>query len=352
MPRPIMFTATVLVATALSNVRSTVSGADREWTGWLGPNRNGWVSDFQPPGQWPKQLEPEWQVDVGTGYASPLVSGNLVYQHAREGDEEVVWCLDLKTGDVKWRQSSSTPFKMGGGGERHGKGPKSSPALGDGRLYTFSITGRLTAWDATAGELLWHRDYASRFGKTHLYWGASTSPLVDGDRVVVHFGTDGQGALISLDGESGDEVWSHGDDGPSYSSPLLVEINGTRQIIDWNERALVGVECDSGRRLWEYHYPQTRTDQNMPTPVFHDGRVLLGAENRGIVCLEPNLERGDWSVNEKWHQKDVALDMSSAVLNDGLLYGLSHYGQGRFFCLDPETGNVLWQGPGRTGERT
>jgi outer membrane protein assembly factor BamB len=307
------------------------------------------VKGFQPPTQWPDQLERGWQVEVGIGYSSPLVSGGRVYQHARQGDDEVVWCLDLETGAVKWRKSYATPFKMGGGGENHGKGPKSSPALADGRLFTLRITGLLSAWDAGSGELLWRRDYGWRFEKSHPLWGAATSPLVDGSRVVVHFGTDSNGALIALDAESGEEVWSHGKDGPHYSSPILAEIQGVRQIVEWNERALVGVDSESGRLLWEYAHPGNSTDQNMPTPTVHKGRVLLGAENRGIICLEPQMKDGKWTVQERWFQKKVALDMSSAVINGDLLYGFSHYGLGRLFCLDPKTGEVLWEGPGRTG---
>jgi outer membrane protein assembly factor BamB len=262
----------------------------------------------------------------------------------------VVWCLDVKTGAVEWRQSYAAPFTIGGGAERHGKGPKSSPALAEGKLFTLSITGLLSAWDAASGERLWRHDYGSRFEKSHPRWGAATSPLVDGNRVVVHFGTDGDGALIALDAESGKEVWSHGSDGPSYSSPILVEIQGSRQIVEWNERALVSVDSESGRRLWEYPYPQDFSDQNMPTPAFHQGLVLLGAENRGIRGLEPRLAGGIWTVQERWHQEKVALDMSSAVMNDDFLYGFSHFGRGRFFCLDTKTGEVLWEGPGRTGD--
>ena len=87
----------------------------------------------------------------------------------------------------------------------------------------------------------------------------------------------------------------------------------------------------------------------MPTPTFHKGSLLLGGENRGILGLKPQQKNGRWDVVQKWHQTDVALDMSSAVMNDGRLYGFSHYGRGRFFCLDPSSGKVMWQGPGRTG---
>ena len=326
------------------------SDGQSSWPGWMGLERNGWVSGFQPPNPWPERLKKVWQVGVGTGYGTPLVSGGRIYQHARQGNDEVVWCLDLKTGAVKWRRSTPVPFKMGGGGEKHGKGPKSSPVLADGRVFTMSITGTLSAWDAASGKILWRRNYDSRFGKSYPYWGAATSPIVDGKRVIVHFGTQDQGTLVALDVESGKEIWSQGKDGPCYSSPLLVEHHGVRQIIEWNHRALVGIESESGRLLWEYPFPHVGTNQNMPTPVFHKGRVLVGGENRGLHAVEPLLTDGAWTVKKRWSQDEVALDMSSAVINGDLLYGFSHYRRGSFFCVDPDTGDVRWLGPARTGE--
>ena len=346
--RTVVTTAIILTFLML-NTAQLASAADAYWPGWLGPERNGWVRDFQPPARWPEKLQRGWQIEVGTGYGSPLVAGGRVYQHARQANEEVLWCLDLASGSVKWRSAYSTPFKIGGGGERHGKGPKSSPVLADGRVFTMSITGSLTAWDADSGTQLWTRNYDSQFKKSHPYWGASTSPIVDGPRVIVHFGTDERGALAALDVATGKELWSLGKDGPSYSSPLLVELHGVRQIVEWNHRALVGVESKTGRKLWEFPFPHVGSDQNMPTPTVHNGRILLGGENRGVYSLQPQLSDGVWTVKRRWHQKQVALDMSSAVINGDLLYGFSHYGRGRLFCLEPNTGEVLWQGPGRTG---
>jgi outer membrane protein assembly factor BamB len=161
-----------MVVTVAALCVGDFSTAD-DWTGWLGPKRNGWVSDFQPPAQWPRNLSKVWQVKVGSGYGSPLVTGGRVYQHARQADEEVVWCFDLKSGDVKWRKSYVVPFKIVGGGDYHGKGRKSSPVLADGRVFTMSITGALTAWDAASGDRLWQRDYNSTYGKSHPNWGAS-----------------------------------------------------------------------------------------------------------------------------------------------------------------------------------
>ena len=346
----VLLTTTALLVLSFALIGPATSAADADWTGWLGPERNGWVADFKPPTKWPAKLQKGWQVEVGTGYGSPLVADGRVYQHARQGGDEVVWCFDLHTGDVIWHQKHDVPFKASPGGEWHGTGPKSSPVLADGRIFTMSITGDLSAWNADSGELLWRSDYGTRFEQNRPNWGVSTSPIVDGDRIVAHFGNDEEGTLVALDVATGKEVWSQGSDGPSYSSPLVAEIHGVRQIVEWNHEALVGVDSKSGRLLWQYPFPHLTHNQNMPTPAFHNGRVLLGGENRGVYSLEPKLSDGVWTVKQLWSQEDVALDMSSAVVNGNLLYGLSHYSKGQFFCLDTDTGKILWRGPGRTGQ--
>lgn len=339
----LLFGLTVATSSNLARCADT-------WTGWLGPDRNGWVADFEPPTAWPESLHKAWSVEVGTGYGSPLVVSDQVFQHARRGEDEVVWCLARKTGKIVWLKSFPVPFKAAGGGEYHGNGPKSCPVYASGRLFTMSIDGTLSAWDASSGERLWQRNYDADFGKSHPNWGASTSPLVDHNHVIVHFGTDEEGVLAALDVATGKEVWKHGKDGPSYSSPLLAEIDGVRQVIEWNHRALVGVDGRTGQFLWEFPFPHVGSDQNMPTPAVHKGHILLGGENRGLHSIRPKLGDGKWTVAEEWHQKDIALDMSSAVINGDHLYGFSHYDRGRLFCLNPINGDVLWNGPPRTGK--
>tara|TARA_B100000925_G_scaffold291487_1_gene279751 strand:+ start:140 stop:1381 length:1242 start_codon:yes stop_codon:yes gene_type:complete len=325
--------------------------ADLVWPGLLGPQRDGWVEHFKIPARWPKQLKKEWSVEVGAGYGTPLVEGQRIYQHARQGEEEVIWCVDLASGKQIWRKSYKNPFKIGGGGERHGKGPKSCPVMADGRLFTLSITGMIHAWDVESGSLLWRKDYRGKWEKGNQpNWGVSTSPIVDGERLIVHLGNDGVGALMAFDVKSGREVWSQGEHGTSYSSPLLVEIAGVRQVVQWNHETLAGVESRTGKLLWEYPAPHRSHNQNMPTPVFHKGRILLGGENRGIKCLEPLLKDGKWSVNRLWHQRKVALDMSTAVINGDHLYGMSHFKMGQIFCLDPRDGTIRWLSEGRVGQ--
>ena len=341
---------TVLFFALTAATSSDLARSADDWTGWLGPDRNGRVAGFAPPAVWPASLKQVWSVEVGTGYGSPLVVGNHVFQHARQGKAEVVWRLDRTTGNVQWRKSFPVPFKTAGGGEYHGNGPKSCPVYASGRLFTMSIDGTLSAWNASTGERLWQRNYDADFGKSHPNWGASTSPIVDRNLVIVHFGTDEAGVLAALDVATGKEVWKHGKDGPSYSSPLLAEIDGVRQVVEWNHRALVGVDSRTGQFLWEFPFPHVGSDQNMPTPTIHKGRILLGGENRGILSIRPQLSDNKWTVALDWHQRKVALDMSSAVINDDHLYGFSHYDSGRLFCLDPNTGDVVWSGPPRTGQ--
>ena len=320
-----------------------------DWTGWLGPDRTGRAEGFEAPKQWPVELSLKWSIEVGSGYGSPLVVGEEVFVHSRQGEEEVSRCLNLKTGEQLWKARQGTPFKMGGGGERHGKGPKASPCYSGGLLFTMSIGGRMTAWDGKTGKVIWSRFPGKRFGQTHAHWGATNSPFVFDGRVINLFGNDERGSLMALESSTGKLIWSAAEDGTCYSSPFVAEISGVVQVVAWNHRALVGVDFKTGETLWEFSFPHKTHNQNMPTPAFYKGQILLGGENRGIHSLVPRLVGDKWSVRKSWSQKEVALDMASAIMAEGFLFGLSHYGQGRLFCLNPHNGKILWLGPPRTG---
>ena len=336
-----------LILLLLCLASNALTAPANHWPGWLGPNRDGWVKDFTPPKQWPAKLQRNWQVPVGEGYGSSLVVGDRVFLHTRQGEDEVLRCLRLADGSEIWRKPHPTPFKIGGGGEYHGKGPKACPVYADGRLFVMSISGTLSAWDAANGKPLWRRDYRSRFTKNYPFWGASGSPLVDGPRVIAHFGNDKEGVLAALDAKTGRELWTQGNDGTCYSSPFMAAPAGVRQVIEWNHRALVGVDPVTGRKLWDHPFPHLTHNQNMPTPSFHNGRVLLGGENRGLHSIQPILRDGKWTTTTRWSQRGVALDMASTIMNNGHIYGLSHFGRGRFFCVNPKDGKILWQTDGR-----
>ncbi|MDG1890833.1 MAG: PQQ-like beta-propeller repeat protein [Verrucomicrobiota bacterium] len=330
----------------------SVSGESSQWPGLLGSDRNGWVNHFQIPKTWPDVLSLAWKVEVGDGYGTPVLHGDQVYQHARQKEDEVLWRIDFKTGDVVWRQNQATAFQMGSGGESHGKGPKSSPIIANGKIFTLSVSGTICAWDIDSGKLLWQHDENKRFSPPHPYWGASISPIVENGKLLVRLGNDASGLLLALDTHTGQKVWSLGDDGACYSSPIIAEVEGVRQLIEWNHNALIGVDVTSGTPLWRFHLPHLGSNQNMPTPSFHQASesILVGGENRGVRRIQPRRNQGKWVAEEIWHQKRVALDMSTAVLHDNHLFGFSHFDMGQFFCIDLTQGTVRWKGPSRTGE--
>lgn len=338
----ILLTGALLIADAQT--------AQPQWPGWLGPNRNGQVANVDTPATWPASLKRVWQVEVGEGYASPLVDGKRVYQHARIGAEEVVSCLDLSTGKLLWREGEDVSFTMGGGGLSHGKGPKATPVLADGMMFTHGIAGKLSARKLDNGALVWSKDFLKRFEKNRPYWGASYSPLVDQSRVYIHPGHENDGALLALDCKTGKEIWSSEVVGPSYSSPFALDFGGVRQVVEWNHEDLVGLNAKTGQVLWRFHFPHRGTSQNTPTPIFHQGNILVGGENRGIRSMALKQNDGTWTIEQRWFQKQVVPDMATAVINGDRFFGLSEKKRGQFFCLDANTGKIIWLSSGRIAQ--
>ena len=122
---------------------------------WRGPNRDGTLAAFAEPKAWPEQLTQRWKVEVGTGYATPIVVGNRVFAFSRQAEKEVMRALDADNGRVLWESSYAAPFKMNPATSRHGPGPKSTPTFADGRLFTLGMSGIVTAFDAATGKVVW-----------------------------------------------------------------------------------------------------------------------------------------------------------------------------------------------------
>lgn len=332
----------------LLSVSAAIADEPLKWPGLLGPNRDG-AATAALPDKLPGELATGWQIDVGTGYGTPLVDDGLIYQHARQGEDEVLICVERATGKELWKSVRPTPFKVGGGGEWHGKGPKACALLAEDCVITLSMSGELIARSKASGDVLWATEYGKEFQPNHPYWGASTSPIAADGKVFCHFGNDEVGTLACIDLKTGKELWRSGQDGTSYSSPLIAEFSGVRQLVEWNHNVLRGVDLANGNTLWSVPFAHESHNQNMPTPTVYDGRILLGAENRGLHCYLPEMADGKWTVENSWNNNDIALDMSSAVATNGHLYGMSHYSKGRLFCVDVATGEIMWQGDGRIG---
>jgi outer membrane protein assembly factor BamB len=173
--------AVVLVLTSLGQAQR----ASTDVTQWRGPNRDGVVQGFTAPQAWPETLVKRWTVEVGTGYATPLVVGNRVFVFSRLGENETMTALDGDSGKVVWQQSYPAPFAMNPATKAHGPGPKSTPVYFNGRLYSIGMTGVVTAWDAASGKQVWQKPGT---GVAMEYTSHSFSPLVEAGRVIFHVG--------------------------------------------------------------------------------------------------------------------------------------------------------------------
>lgn len=338
-------TVFILASSVLSLAAETSS-----WTGWRGNKRDARVAEFIPPKVWPEKLEKKWTAIVGDGYATPIVIGDHLFQHARENGKEVLHCLDLENGKELWKAETPVEFVSGRGGERHGLGPKSTPTIADGRIFTLSITGIISAWSAKDGTPLWRRDFQESFDQAHPYWGSATSPIVDQGKLFVHTGSCENGALFCLDPKTGKNLWVNKTYANCYSSPLIETIDGVRQLIELNHSGLCGFEITSGQLLWRHPFTHHGNNQNTPTPIRHMNYIIVGGENRGMFAIHPKRTKGKWTAERIWKHRKVSFDMSSPVINDGLVYGFSEFKKGRIACLDPNSGKVLWEGAPGAGK--
>jgi outer membrane protein assembly factor BamB len=320
-----------------------------DWPQWRGPARDGLVPALAPRATWPKTLAVGWKAPVGIGHASPVVVGERVYVFTREGEEEVLQALELGSGKRVWRQSYPAPYTLNSAAASHGKGPKATPAVADGRIFTLGISGKLVALDAASGRLLWRKDFSEQYRQTSPIYGAATSPLVDRGLVIAWVGGDDDGALTAFDAATGAVRWAWKGDGPGYASPVVAELGGVRQIVTQSQRNLVGVSADRGELLWKVPFT-TDYAQNSVTPVIAGDRVIYSGLGHPLKAVRPWKQGTAWQVEPVWGNSEVTSYMSTPVLVNGRLCGLSARKKGQIFCLDASTGKTLWIGDGRDGD--
>jgi outer membrane protein assembly factor BamB len=212
----------LLIGVVLLGLTGGIEGQGRsaDWPQWRGPNRDGAAGAFVEPKTWPAKLNRQWKVEVGLGYASPLVVGNRIYMFSRQEQDEVMSALDPVTGKVLWRTGYPARFTMNPAAAPHGEGPKSTPAFANGKLFAIGMTGIVSAFDAATGRLLWQKP-ASKVAT--LYTTHSFSPVVDRGLAIFHVGGHKQGSLTAFDADTGDVKWHWDGDGPAYASPIVVD---------------------------------------------------------------------------------------------------------------------------------
>jgi hypothetical protein len=313
-----------------------------DWPQWRGPNRDGGAGSFAVPATWPDQLTRRWKVEVGLGYATPLVVGNRIYMFSRQGDDEVMSALDASTGSTLWKTGYPVSFTMNSGAARHGMGPKSTPVFSNGRVFAIGMTGIVTAFDAGTGKQLWQKPGSPvvPMFTTHAF-----SPVVERGLVIFHVGGHNQGALTAFDMNTGDVKWSWNGDGPSYGSPIVADLDGTRQIITLTQGKLVGLDPATGTLLWERPFVSANFT-NAATPVL-SGHTLMLSNGGPAVAITLTKRDNQWTTDSAWENPDVPFRLSNAVLSGDMLFGFSTRNSGQYFGVDVATGKTLWTSEGR-----
>jgi outer membrane protein assembly factor BamB len=279
-----------------------------------------------------------WRRPIGPGWSSFAVDGNRLYTQEQRGDDEVVSCYRLTTGEPVWRHRDAARFYESNGGP----GPRGTPTLSNGRVYTFGATGIVNALDARNGAVMWSREAASDTKTKVPYWGFTSSPLVVGDLVVVA----ASGTLAGYDLATGKPRWVGPHHGGSYSSPQLATIDGIAQILLLSPPGVISVAPADGALLWEHEWEGGAIVQ---PGVTADGDVLINAMDamggQGTRRIAVARGTGGWTVKERWTSNGLKPYFSDFVVHKGHAFGFD----GRILaCIDLEDGKRKWKG-GRFG---
>ncbi len=325
------------------NTPTSSAAATTYWTDFRGPKRDGQYRERPILTNWPADgLKPIWKQPVGGGYASFVIAGGRAFTIEQRGPQEVVAAYDVATGRELWTNAWIAIFRESMGGD----GPRATPTWADGRVYALGGQGELRCLDDTGGKLVWRTNILDDAGATNLQWGMAAAPLVVDDTVVVLPGGPKGQSVVAYDRRTGKRAWSALDDRQAYSSPMLVTLAGTRQIVVFSATRVMGLTPDRGSVLWEYPW-KTDYDVNASQPlVIGDNRVFVSSGyGAGAAVIEIAQPAGGFSVREVWRNIRMKNQFTSSVLHDGFIYGLD---ESILACLDAATGELKWKG-GRYG---
>ena len=307
-----------------------------DWPHYRGPDRNGFTSTVDLQTDWasqsPKKL---WQAQVGVGFSSITVADGKAYTMGWVNDQDVVSCLDLKTGQTVWTHT----YKAKKAPKMYDGGPNATPELSDGRVFTLGKQGQVHCLDAQSGKVLWHVDL-KQAGYKEPSWGFTGGPMVWKDTVYINAGESG----VALKAADGSFVWRSGNDKTAYAVPQPFEFRGQPALAIMAKNTVEVVDPASGRVYWNYGW-KTSWDVNAAEPVVVGQTMFLSSGyNKGGILLDFSGQE----VREIWKSKGIKSQCSGAVLIDGHLYGLSGDVKKNveLVCMNYQTGQVVWEQKG------
>jgi outer membrane protein assembly factor BamB len=314
---------------------------EAEWPGFRGPRRDSAVSGVRINVDWatspPRQL---WRRQIGPGWSSFAVSGDVLYTQEQRGEYEEVAAYRLTTGQPVWRHRDQVRFWESNGGP----GPRATPTINKDRIYAFGATGIVNALDADTGARIWSRNVTSDAEKAIPMWGFSSSPLVIDDEVVVA----ASGRLVAYDAATGKTRWLGPPRPGSYSSPHLFVADNIRQILLLGGAGVTSVAPADGALLWEQSWEDANTAIVQPA-VISDGEVLINGVvatgGLGVRRLSVSHGLDGWKAEERWTSTGLKPYFNDFVVHHGYAYG---FDGNILSCIDLADGRRKWKG-GRYG---
>lgn len=332
-----------LTQNAIANSSVKQNEFTNDYPQFMGPDRNATLPDLKLARDWtaqpPKQL---WQQSVGSGWSGFAVVGNRAITQEQRGDNETIDCYDLITGKPIWTCEYPAHFQSTLAGE----GPRATPTIVSNRVYALGSTGILTCADLETGKRVWSKNILEENHARVPDWGISSSPLVTNGLVVVEAGGEKDRSLVAYAADDGHFVWGGGNASAGYSSPFLTTFAGVRQIVIFNEGAVLGHDPVNGSNLWQY--PWLGGQPNVSTPVALPGDRLLASSGYGVgselLHLQTNAH-GRIYAERVWKSNRLKAKFTDVIYFDGFFYGLD---DGIMTCLDATSGEQKWK-EGRYG---
>ena len=326
--------AMVVPAAVVLSLPAVVSNrALDDWPQWRGPNRDGRSVEKGLLKDWPAGGPPlAWQTSgAGEGYSSFAVAGGRVYTLGARAGSEYTFAFDAQTGKKLWEAPNGRRFQ-----NDRGSGPRGTPTVEGDRVYSFGASGDLSVIEAASGKVVWTVNVLNKFGGSNINWGLSESPLVLSDRILVNAG----GPIVALKKTDGSQIWKSNGEAAGYSSAVLHEAGGIREAIYFTHTRVVGVDVNTGKRLWSYQ-PVANNVANIATPVIRENKVFVSSDyGTGAALLELTPSGGEMRVKEVYFTRDMRNHHSSSVLVGDHLYGFS---SAILTAMNFSDGQVAWR---------
>jgi outer membrane protein assembly factor BamB len=333
---------------------AAASAAQAQWTQWGGPNQDFKVEGGSIAKQWPDEGPRQiWSQKLGEGYSAVVVDDGVIYTMYRTKDKdkaarkEVVVAMKAADGEVLWEQKYEAPLAEGHAA-MFGTGPRATPLVSDGMVYAVGVGGKMHSLDKKTGKVIWSHDLWDEYKGSVLQHGYSSSPIAYKDTVIVLVGGEGH-ALMAFDKKTGKVAWQKHDFVNSYSTPMLIHVDGKDQLICFMAKELIGVDPANGDLIWREAHENT-WKQNITLPVW-DGEehslFITSPGDAGSKGLKLVKDGDKYKVEKVWDNKKIGVHHTTAIRVGDTIYTSTGAGSGGgpsfLFAVDAKTGKILWK---------